>query len=107
MREQFLLGPAIAFYLIFLFGLQFFVILPNLKHSLKRCAGHGALFGFVTYATFDLTSHAVLEGFPLIVVIIDLIWGSLLSMSVSTVSLWLARKLKVVPQAQTEEHNSH
>ena len=42
------------------------------------------MFGLVTYATFDLTSHAVLEGFPLIVVIVDLLWGSVLSMSVST-----------------------
>ena len=99
MREQFLLAPAVAFYLIFLIGLQFFVVMPNLRHSLKRCAGHGALFGFVTYATFDLTSHAVLEGFPLIVVIIDLVWGSLLSMSVSTASLWLARKISLAPPA--------
>lgn len=96
MREQFLLAPAIAFYLIFLLGLQFFVVLPNITHSLKRCAGHGAMFGLVTYATFDLTSHAVLEGFPLIVVVVDLLWGSVLSMSVSTANLWLARKMGII-----------
>ena len=46
------------------------------------------------YATFDLTSHAVLE-FPLIVVVVDLLWGSVLSMSVST-ALWLARKMGII-----------
>ena len=54
------------------------------------------MFGLVTYATFDLTSHAVLEGFPLIVVVVDLLWGSVLSMSVSTANLWLARKMGII-----------
>jgi uncharacterized membrane protein len=46
---------------------------------------NGALFGLVTYATFDLTNMAVLKNFPLNVVVIDLAWGSLISMMVTIV----------------------
>jgi len=43
----------------------------------------GALFGFFTYATYDLTNLATLKGWPIPIVIIDIIWGSVLSAAVS------------------------
>jgi uncharacterized membrane protein len=77
---------ALFFYLIFIFGLVYCVYLPTrLEDNLLIVALQGALFGLVTYATFDLTNMAVLKKFPLRVVLIDLAWGSLLSMVVSVV----------------------
>jgi uncharacterized membrane protein len=77
---------ALFFYLIFIFGLVYFVYLPTrLEENLLIVAVQGALFGLVTYATFDLTNMAVLKNFPLRVVLIDLAWGSFLSMVVSVV----------------------
>jgi uncharacterized membrane protein len=46
-------------------------------------------FGLVTYATYDLTNLATLKDWPLIITIIDLIWGTVLCGLVSLVTWWL------------------
>ena len=50
----------------------------------------GAFFGLVTYAAYDLTSLAVMEGFPLKIALVDLVWGMVLCASVSgiTYGVW-------------------
>jgi uncharacterized membrane protein len=76
--------PAIIFYLLFIVGLTFFVIEPALaKESLTYALFAGMFFGFITYATYDLTNLATLQGWSLEITIIDLIWGSVLGGSVS------------------------
>lgn len=68
---------AIIFYLIFVIALSVFVIVPGIEgESIVKVILLGALFGFASYATYDLTNYATIEGFPLKMVIIDLIWGS-------------------------------
>jgi uncharacterized membrane protein len=68
---------AIIFYLIFIAGLILFVVSPALaKSSLQHALVFGALFGFITYATYDLTNLATLKDWPLTVTIVDMIWGS-------------------------------
>lgn len=80
------LVAALFFYLIFIFGLVYFVYWPlREQNDLISVAIQGALFGLVTYATFDLTNMAVLKNFPLRVVVIDLLWGSFISMVVAVV----------------------
>ncbi|HMS23663.1 MAG TPA: DUF2177 family protein [Candidatus Saccharibacteria bacterium] len=80
---------AIAFYLIFIAGLTIFVVYPGWKesYSLIKIGLLGALFGLVTYATYDLTNQATLKNWPYIVTIVDLIWGTLLTASVSVVAV--------------------
>jgi uncharacterized membrane protein len=85
---------AIIFYLLFLVGVVLFVIEPavvkkNLMYSLIR----GALFGIITYATYDLTNLATLKDWPLKVVVVDMIWGAVLSGTVCGSSYWIANKL--------------
>lgn len=77
---------AIIFYLIFIFGVVYFVILPSLDSSWIIVFINGSLFGFITYATYDLTNLATIQGWPLKVTIIDLIWGTALGGIVSTIS---------------------
>jgi len=36
----------------------------------------GALFGLITYATYDLTNLATLKNWSLAVTVVDLIWGT-------------------------------
>lgn len=91
MRDQPDLVAAMLFYMIFLIGLNFFVITPQREASLGTATLHGALFGFVTYATFDLTSAAVFKGFPYLVVFIDMIWGATLCASITALTLWSTR----------------
>lgn len=74
---------AIIFYLVFLVGLTFFAIYPNLDKGWQVVLMYGALFGFFTYATYDLTNLATLKDWPLDLVIVDIIWGTVLGGTVA------------------------
>lgn len=77
---------ALLFYVIYVIGVVVFVVNPALaNNSLAYAAGYGALFGLVAYATYDLTSLAVVKGFSVKVVAIDLLWGMALTAVVSAV----------------------
>lgn len=80
-------GAAVLFYLIFIAGMVIFVIEPALQaQSFTSALVMGALFGLVTYATYDLTNFATLEGWPLTLVIVDIVWGMSLSVLVSSIT---------------------
>ena len=84
---------AIIFYLIFIAGLVVFVITPAMeKNSWMHALLFGALFGFVCYATYDLTNLAVAKDWPLLVTLVDLAWGAVLAASVSTVTFFIGNK---------------
>lgn len=87
---------AIIFYLMFIAGLILFVISPAIeKSSWTYALIYGALFGLITYATYDLTNLATLKDWSLPVVIVDMIWGMILSASVSTISYFISTKFAV------------
>ena len=76
---------AIIFYLLFIIGIFIFAIMPAFeKNSLGKAVLLGALFGFFTYATYDLTNLATLKNWPLPIVFIDMAWGAILTATVST-----------------------
>lgn len=85
---------AIIFYLLFIAGLVIFVISPALeKHSWVHALIFGALFGLITYATYDLTNLATLKDWPLLVTVVDLIWGTVLAASISLITYLIANKI--------------
>lgn len=85
---------AIIFYLLFIVGLVVFVIIPAVeKDSLIKAMFFGALFGLVSYATYDLTNLATIKNWPLLVTIIDLIWGMVLGSLVSVITYFINSKL--------------
>lgn len=85
---------ATIFYLIFIGGLIFFVITPALDKNLwTHALLVGGFFGIVTYATYDLTNLATIRDWPLLITIVDLIWGMTLSASVSVVTFFIAKKI--------------
>lgn len=85
---------AIIFYLIFIAGLVVFVISPAMKKgSWTHALLFGALFGLVCYATYDLTNLAVAKDWPLLVTIVDLVWGAVLAASVSVITYFIAHKI--------------
>jgi uncharacterized membrane protein len=85
---------AIIFYLLFIAGLVIFVISPAVeKHSWVHAVIFGALFGLITYATYDLTNLATMKDWPLLVTIVDLIWGTVLAASISSITYFLAGKI--------------
>ena len=78
---------AIIFYVIFVVGVVVLAVLPAVQAGdWKVALGLGALLGLVTYATYDLTNHATLKGFPLTVVVVDIIWGVVLTAAVATLT---------------------
>lgn len=83
-------AAAIIFYLIFIVGIFYFAIVPAVEaSSLEDALLKGALFGFFTYATYDLTNLATLRGWPIRIVFIDIIWGCILTASVSTAGFYI------------------
>jgi len=85
---------AIIFYLIFIAGIEYFAILPSVaKGSACHAAIAGALFGLVTYATYDLTNYATMKDFPLKVALVDMAWGAFLSCMVTLAGYFLATRV--------------
>lgn len=82
---------AVIFYLIFIVGVTVFVVYPGWQngYSLLKVAGLGALMGLVTYATYDLTNLATIKNWPVIVTIVDLIWGTFITAAVSVVAVYI------------------
>jgi len=85
---------AIIFYLLFVVGILVFVVLPGLRvNSLKTTLLRAALFGLITYATYDLTNLATLKDWPALLSIVDMLWGTFLSVSVSCVGFIVGKRL--------------
>lgn len=84
---------AIIFYIIFVIGLLLFVIYPAMaKDSIQYLILYGMAYGFITYATYDLTNLATLKDWPIEITIIDLIWGTSLSTLTSYFSYLIINK---------------
>jgi uncharacterized membrane protein len=85
---------AVAFYLIYVFGIVFLAVLPALREgSAVRAATLGAVLGLVAYATYDLTNQATLRVWPLHVTLIDLAWGIFITMAAALGGYWLADRV--------------
>lgn len=81
---------AIIFYLVFLVGLVIFAIYPAVERRQWQYALiYGALFGFFTYATYDLTNLATLRNWPMSVTIVDMCWGAVLGLTVSVATYYI------------------
>lgn len=84
--------PALLFYALYLAAIVVFVVLPAAERkSLGWAMGMGAFFGLAAYATYDLTSLALIRDFPLRVVLVDLAWGTALTAVVSGAGYLAAR----------------
>jgi uncharacterized membrane protein len=71
------LAAAAALYVIYFVGIVVFAVLPAARSDLWITALLlGGLLGLVAFATYDLTNLATLNRWPLIVVIVDLLWGT-------------------------------
>lgn len=87
MRDKPNYFAAVIFYIIFTFGLMMFVINPAItKQSVIYALKWGALFGLVTYATYNLTNLATLKNWPIELTAIDLLWGTSVSALTSLLS---------------------
>ena len=100
-REKlgFILSPdvnwyaAVIFYLIYIGGILYFAVLPAMKDgSWQTALIQGAVLGFLCYATYDLTNMATIKNWPLTVVLVDIVWGIVLTGSCALISYLVAVK---------------
>jgi len=96
----FLLAPTtnwiavVLFYLLFILGILVFVVVPGLQaNSLKATLLRAVLFGLITYATYDLTNLATVINWPVLITVIDMAWGTALSVLVSYISFMVGKRL--------------
>ncbi len=87
--EQPNVGIAVGFYLVYVLGIIIFAVAPALKTGeLQTALIYGCLFGFFAYATYDLTNLATLKGWPVMMAVVDIAWGTTVT-GISAVSGFL------------------
>ena len=85
---------AIIFYLLFLVGVLIFALLPGIeRRSLVYTIAMAALFGFIAYATYDLTNLAILRNWPLTLSMVDMVWGAFLSASTAAITYLIMHRI--------------
>lgn len=90
---RFAFAPAVIFYLLYPAGLVFFAVNPALKAGgLATAALHGAMFGFFTYATYDLTNQATLRNWSTLLTLADVSWGTFLGAVAASGGWWIAQR---------------
>jgi uncharacterized membrane protein len=92
MAEKFNVWAASAFYLLYPLGILAFAVAPELAaSSWTNAAVKGAMFGFIAYATYDLTNLATLRGWPVPLTLVDLAWGTVLTAAAAACSQLITR----------------
>ena len=80
MLEDLRMGPAAVFYLFYVVGVVWFVSIPALNvGSLAQAFFAGAVLGALAYGTYEFTNFATLKGWTAQMVMVDVIWGAVLT----------------------------
>ncbi|WP_168598902.1 DUF2177 family protein [Rhizobium sp. SG570] len=94
LAADFRLVPAVAFYLIYAFGLTVLAVRPGLiGESARTAIVCGAMLGFTAYATYDLTNQATLKSWSIVLTLADLFWGTVLSGLAAGCGQWITARL--------------
>ena len=94
MAERVNWAAAIIFYALYIIGIILFAVEPGVRSgSFARAVVWGILFGFFTYATYDLTNLATLKEWPVTIVLIDIAWGMILCGIASAAGFGAATRL--------------
>lgn len=93
LTSEFKLIPATILYITFNMGLVALVLKPGLKEdSFKKIVIYALVYGLATYGTYDLTNYATMNGFPLLIVVVDIIWGMTLTLLTTSITYIIYRR---------------
>ncbi|MCO6185258.1 DUF2177 family protein [Rhizobium sp. L1K21] len=85
------LVAAAVFYVLYLGGILYFAVAPAIiRGTMASAAFSGALMGLVAYGTYDLTNMATMSDWPLIVTVVDMIWGAAITATAAAAGYWFA-----------------
>jgi uncharacterized membrane protein len=84
---------AIFFYLIFTLALTVLVVQPAVQNqdALFKVLIFGMLFDLATYGTYDLTNQVTLKGWPWMITVVDIAWGTFLTGAVTLIATLASR----------------
>jgi len=83
---------ALIFYFLYILGVLVFIVVPGLtENAFALMLVKAALFGLIAYATYDLTNLATIKDWPLVITVVDLLWGMLLTTAVSMAGFFAGR----------------
>ncbi len=93
LNDKPVMWAAILFYLVYVFGLAVVILQPAIYNdSIAQSFWTGLVFGLVAYGTYNLTNMATIKNWSVNVVIVDMIWGGLLTGSSSAIGIYLFKK---------------
>lgn len=88
------MAAAVSFYALYPIGLMVFAIAPALRDGqMSTAAIYGALFGFFTYATYNLTAYAVLRNWTTPLAVVDIAWGTILAAVAAVATTWIVMRI--------------
>ena len=94
LNDKPIIWAAVLFYLIYTVGLTLIIIKPAISnYDFFQAFWTGILFGIVAYGTYNLTNMATLNGWSINVVIVDMIWGGVLTAVSAKLTIYLTQKL--------------
>jgi uncharacterized membrane protein len=82
--------PAFLLYALVVAGLILFALPRARSGSLLDAIGWSALFGLIAYSVYDLTNYATMQGFPLRVAAVDMVWGAVVC-GITGAAVWAVR----------------
>ncbi len=84
----------LLFYPLYAAGILIFAILPAARDGeILKAILLGGFLGMIAYGTYNFTNLATLKNWPLIVVIIDVLWGMLATALAAGVGVLVFKKL--------------
>ena len=90
MTDNIRVGAAGVFYLLYIAGMIWFAVKPGLASgSVPTAMLNGALLGGLCYATYDLTSQAVLKVWSTQISVMDILWGAFATAVASGIATWV------------------
>ncbi|ESQ81519.1 hypothetical protein AEAC466_21205 [Asticcacaulis sp. AC466] len=99
MRAQPNMIPAVAFYLLYVFGLTYLIVYPalfgNAAFSLLDLAFRAALFGLIAYATYNLTCLSVINAWPVSLSFIDMAWGAVVTLLTACATAYMVKAIGI------------
>ncbi|MEO0369363.1 MAG: DUF2177 family protein, partial [Pseudomonadota bacterium] len=96
------MGPAIMVYILMAFAIELFIFRNPKNQTGKDYLVQGALLGFTTFGVFDLTNRAIIDQYPLAMVIVDMGWGTFLFASVSYLSFLIKEEVRDIIQKDVD-----
>jgi uncharacterized membrane protein len=86
-------AAGIVFYVLFTGGLLYFAVMP--ADSMMSAVKNGAFLGLLCYGTYELVNKALISGWPISMVWVDLAWGLIAGALTSGLAWWLKGPLNL------------